>query len=131
MEDNQMTKTTVDLKGNLSPLEEHFRTFDMGKANWSEEDYKNYATTKVPPSFLQHALKEDFKQRYKEKNNAVIYIFGNQGSGKSLLGIEIGLQLGKIFTRPLKVKNITFFDAQFHNKTTFFVAHTKEKEDNS
>jgi len=109
---NQMI---VELKGNLSPLEEHFRHFDIGKANWSEEDYKNYSTTKVPPSFLREGLKKDFEQRYKEKNNVVIYIYGNQGSGKSLLGIELGLELGKIFTRPLQVKNITFFDAQFCN----------------
>ena len=105
----------VDLKGNLSPLEEHFRDFDIGKANWSEDDYKNYATSKIPPSFLKHALIEDFKQRYKEKNNIVLYIFGNQGSGKSLLGICINRQLSKIYTKPLKVKNITFFDAQFCN----------------
>ena len=105
----------VDLKGNLSPLEEHFRNFDIGKANWSEDDYKNYATTKVPPSFLRQGLIEDFKQRYKEKNNAVLYIYGNQGSGKSLLAIELGIDLGKIYTRPLQVKNITFFDAQFCN----------------
>jgi len=105
----------VDLKGNLSPLEEHFRNFDIGKAEWSEDQYKNYSTTKVPPSFLRQGLKEDFKQRYKEKNNNVIYIYGNQGSGKSLLAIELGLDLGKIYTRKLQVKNITFFDAQFCN----------------
>ena len=105
----------VDLKGNLSPLEEHFRNFDIGKADWSEDDYKNYATTKVPPSFLRRALTQDFKQRYKEKNNMVIYIYGNQGSGKSLLGIELGLTIGKIYHKPLQVKNITFFDAQFCN----------------
>ena len=108
-------KMIVELKGNLSPLEEHFRNFDIGKANWSEDDYKNYATTKIPPSFLREGLKQDFKQRYKEKNNAVIYIYGNQGSGKSLLGIELGLELGKIYTRLLQVRNITFFDAQFCN----------------
>lgn len=105
----------VDLKGNLSPLEEHFRNFDIGKANWSEDEYKNYATTKIPPSFLREGLKKDFEQRYKEKNNIVMYIYGNQGSGKSLLGIELGLELGKIYKKPLKVKNITFFDAQFCN----------------
>lgn len=109
---NQMI---VDLKGNLSPLEEHFRDFDMGKANWSEEDYKNYATTKIPPSFLRQGLRKDFEQRYKEKNNAVIYIYGNQGSGKSLLGIELGLDLHKAGYNSLKVKDITFFDAQFCN----------------
>ena len=109
---NQMI---VELKGNLSPLEEHFRNFDIGKANWTEDDYKNYATTKILPSFLREGLKQDFKQRYKEKNNVIIYIYGNQGSGKSLLGIELGLELGTIYTRPLQIKNITFFDAQFSN----------------
>ena len=104
-----------DLKGNLSPLEEHFRHCAIGKANWSEDDYKNYATTKIPPSFLRQGLKQDFKQRYKEKNNNVIYIYGNQGSGKSLLAIELGLELGTTYTHPLQVKNITFFDAQFCN----------------
>ena len=105
----------VTLVGKLSPLEEHFRKFDLGKASWSTDDYINYATTKVPPSFLKNALIEDFEQRFKEKNNVVIYIFGIQGVGKSLLGIELGLALGKIYTKPLKVKNITFFDAQFCN----------------
>ena len=110
----------VDLKGNLSPLEEHFRNFDIGKANWTEDDYKNYATTKIPPSFLREGLKQDFKQRFKERNNVIIYIYGTQGSGKSLLAIELGLDMGKIYTKPLKVENITFFDAQFCNnlKTT-------------
>lgn len=106
-------KQIVELKGNLSPLEEHFRLFDIGKAHWTEEEYKNYATSKIPPSFLKNALIQDFEQRFKEKNNVVIYIYGPQGSGKSLLGILIGLDLGKIFTRPLQTKNITFFDAQF------------------
>lgn len=105
----------VDLKGNLSPLEEHFRNFDIGKANWSEEDYQNYATTKIPPSFLKNALKEDFKQRYKEKNNVVIYIFGNQGSGKSLLSHIIGDDLTEAGYNNLNLKNITYFDAQFCN----------------
>ena len=105
----------VTLHGKLSPLEEHFRKFDLGKADWGTDEYINYATTKVPPSFLKNALIEDFKQRFKEKNNVVIYIFGIQGVGKSLLGIELGLALGKIYTKPLKVKNITFFDAQFCN----------------
>jgi len=106
---------TVTLKGNLSPLEEYFRQFDIGKANWSTAEYQNYATSKVPPSFLKNALKEDWKQRYKEKNNNVIYIYGPQGSGKSLLSQAIGLDLGKIYERPLNVENITFFDAQFCN----------------
>jgi hypothetical protein len=105
----------VDLKGKLSPLEDHFRNFDIGKADWTTEQYQNYATKNIPPSFLREGLKEDFKQRYKEKNNAVIYIYGNQGSGKSLMGLELGLLLGKIFGRPLQVKNVTFFDAQFCN----------------
>jgi len=104
---------TATLKGNLSPLEEHFRKFDLGKADWNTDQYQNYATTQVLPTFLQKALVEDFKQRHKEKNNTVIFLFGNQGSGKSLLGQIIGLEQGKIYGRPLNVKNITFFDAQF------------------
>jgi len=110
--DKNMNKT-VKLYGNLSPLEEHFRQFDLGKANWTNANYLNYATTKVPPSFLKQALIEDIKQRYKEKNNLIIYIYGNQGAGKSLLGIILGLTIGKIFTRHLQTKNMTFFDAQF------------------
>ena len=55
----------------------------------------------------------------KKKNNEVIYIYGTQGSGKSLLAICLGLEFGKIYGRPLKVTNIGFFDSQFfrHNKT--------------
>jgi len=105
----------VTLKGNLSPLEEHFRRFDIGKAEWSTSDYINYSTTKVSPHFLKHALVEDFKQRYKENNNVIIYIYGVQGSGKSMLEICLGLDLGKIYKRPLKVENIAFFEAQFIN----------------
>ena len=104
---------TVTLKGNLSPLEEYFRQFDIGKANWSTAEYQNHATTKVPPSFLKNALLEDIKQRHKEKNNLVTFIFGNQGSGKSLLAIILGLAQSKIYGIPLNVENITFFDAQF------------------
>jgi hypothetical protein len=107
------SSNVVSLYGNLSPLEEHFRRFDMGKANWSTSDYINYSTTKVSPHFLKQALIEDFKQRFKEKNNVVMYIYGTQGSGKSLLGICIGRELGKIFGRPLDVKNIGFFENQF------------------
>jgi len=44
-----------------------------------------------------------------------MYIYGNQGSGKSLLAIELGLMGGEIYGRPLQVENITFFDAQFCN----------------
>ena len=98
----------VNLRGNLSPLEEHFRHFDMGKAHWSTADYINYSTTKVSPHFLKQALIEDFKQRFKENNNVIIYIYGTQGSGKSLLEICIGLELGEIYKRPLNVKNIAF-----------------------
>jgi len=105
----------VKLKGKLSPLEEHFRNFDMGKANWTEDDYKNYATTKIPPSFLIEGLKQDFKQRYAEKNNAVIYVHGNQGSGKSLLSHILGDELASAGYHELKLKNITYFDAQFCN----------------
>ncbi len=53
------------------------------------------------------------EQRHKEKNNMVIFIYGNQGSGKSLLGIVLGLEQSKVSGKPLKVENITFFDAQF------------------
>ena len=105
----------VTLVGALSPLEEKFRDFDLGKADWGTDTYINYATTKVPPNFLKNALIGDFEQRFKEKNNVVMYIYGIQGSGKSLLGIELGLALGKIYGKPLEVKNITFFDAQFNN----------------
>lgn len=111
--DKTMTHKIVNLYGNLSPLEEHFRQFDIGKANWTESEYQDYATQQVPPNFLKEALIEDFKQRYQEKNNNVIYIYGNQGSGKSLLGIALGLELGKIWGKPLQVKNISFFDSQF------------------
>jgi hypothetical protein len=80
MENNKMNNgIIVDLKGKLSPLEDYFRNFDIGKADWTTEQYQNYATKNIPPSFLREGLKEDFKQRYKEKNNAVIYIYGNQG----------------------------------------------------
>ena len=113
METDDKMNQVVKLYGKLSPLEEHFRQFDMGKASWTTAEYQDYATSKIPPSFLQHALKEDFKQRYKEKNNAVIYIYGNQGAGKSLCGIVLGIELGKIFGRPLTPKNITYFDSQF------------------
>ncbi len=57
----------VSLFGNLSPLEEYFRRFDIGKANWSTSEYINYSTTKVSPHFLKTALVEDFKQRFSEK----------------------------------------------------------------
>jgi hypothetical protein len=124
MEIREKMSNVVTLKGNLSPLEEHFRNFDLGKANWSTDEYINYATTKIPPSFLREGLKEDFKQRFKEKNNIIIYIYGNQGSGKSLLGIEFGLMQGKIYGKPLQVKNITFFDAQFCNN----LKDTKNKD---
>lgn len=112
----KMNKQVQTLKGKLSPLEEYFREFDMGKAEWSQDQYKNYVTTKISPSFLQHALKEDIKQRHKEKNNLIIFIYGLQGSGKSLCGIVLGMFIGKVFGRPLNVKNITFFDAQFCNQ---------------
>jgi len=69
----------VNLKGNLSPLEEYFRQFDIGKAHWTTADYINYATQKISPHFLKDALIEDAKQRHKEKNNEVIYIYGTQG----------------------------------------------------
>ena len=69
----------VALHGNLSPLEEYFRNFDIGKANWSTAEYQNYATTKVPPHFLKNGLIQDMEQRHKEKNNMVIFIYGNQG----------------------------------------------------
>lgn len=103
----------VNLAGNLSPLEEYFRQFDMGKAHWTTADYINYATTKISPHFLKQALIEDFKQRQKEKNNIVMYIYGTQGSGKSLLAVCIGRQLGKIFKHPLKPTNFGFFSSQF------------------
>lgn len=103
----------VNLKGNLSPLEEYFRQFDIGKAHWTTADYINYATQKISPHFLKDALIADAKQRQKERNNEVIYIYGAQGSGKSLLAICLGLEFGKIYGRPLKVKNIGFFDSQF------------------
>jgi len=115
MEVNKTMNKIVNLYGKLSPLEEHFRQFDIGKANWTTADYQNYATTKVNPKWLNEALKQDFEQRYKEKNNNVIYIYGNQGAGKSLLAIIIGIELGKIYKKPLNVKNITYFDAQFNN----------------
>ena len=129
-----MTQTIVDLRGNLSPLEEHFRQFDIGKADWTEERYKNYATMNIPPHFLKQALIDDFKQRYKEKNNLIIYIYGTQGSGKSLLGQVLGRTLGNIYTHPLQVKNITFFDNQFcenlkttENKDTLIHDEADEK----
>jgi len=103
----------VSLFGNLSPLEEYFRRFDIGKANWSTSEYINYSTTKVSPHFLKTALVEDFKQRFSEKNNVVMYIYGTQGSGKSLLAICLGREIGKIWGKPLNVKNIGFFENQF------------------
>jgi hypothetical protein len=115
MEIREKMSNIVTLKGTLSPLEEHFRNFDLGKANWSEDEYSNYATTKVPPSFLKNALKEDFKQRYKEKNNVVIYVFGNQGSGKSIMSQIIGDELADAGYNNLNLKDITYFDAQFCN----------------
>jgi hypothetical protein len=114
----------VNLRGKLSPLEEHFRQFDIGKAHWTTADYINYTTQKISPHFLKSALIEDFKQRYIEKNNIVLYIYGTQGSGKSLLGFCIGLTLGKIYTKPLKVQNIGFFDSQFLD----IIKSTKNKE---
>jgi hypothetical protein len=125
----------VNLRGNLSPLEEHFRHFDMGKAHWSTADYINYSTTKVSPHFLKQALTEDFKQRFKENNNVIIYIYGTQGSGKSLLEICIGLELGEIYKRPLNVKNIAFFESQFvdviksaENCDTLFLDEEDDKQ---
>ena len=113
MEVRQKMNKIVALHGNLSPLEEYFRNFDIGKANWSTAEYQNYATTKVPPHFLKNGLIQDMEQRHKEKNNMVIFIYGNQGSGKSLIGIVLGLEQSKVSGKPLKVENITFFDAQF------------------
>lgn len=109
------SKKIVTLQGKLSPLEEHFRQFDIGKSNWTEEKYQHYATTQIPPGFIKQALKEDIKQRHKENNNIVLYIYGNQGAGKSLLGIIIGMEIGETYNKPLQVKNITFFDQQFCN----------------
>ena len=43
----------VNLKGNLSPLEEYFRQFDIGKAHWTTADYINYATQKISPHFFK------------------------------------------------------------------------------
>jgi len=113
MEVRQKMNKVVALHGNLSPLEEYFRNFDIGKANWSTAEYQNYATTKVPPHFLKDGLIQDMEQRHKEKNNMVIFIYGIQGSGKSILGIVLGLEQSKVSGKPLKVENITFFDAQF------------------
>ncbi len=92
----------VALHGNLSPLEEYFRNFDIGKANWSTAEYQNYATTKVPPHFLKEGLIQDMEQRHKEKNNMVIFIYGIQGSGKSILGIMLGLEQAKSFWQTIK-----------------------------
>jgi len=42
-----------------------------------------------------------------------MYIYGTQGSGKSLLAICLGREIGKIWGKPLNVKNIGFFENQF------------------
>jgi len=68
------TSHVVTLKGHLSPLEEYFRRFDIGKANWGTSEYINYSTTKVSPHFLKHALTEDFIQRYKEKTYSNVHL---------------------------------------------------------
>jgi len=79
MEVRQKMNKVVALHGNLSPLEEYFRNFDIGKANWSTAEIpklrNNKSTTTLP--------KKWFNPRHgtttQRKNNMVIFIYGNQG----------------------------------------------------
>ena len=90
-----------------SPLETYFREVDI---NSTEATYGEYFSRAMQEDIrvMNSLLLDDIKFRADSFMNVVASVEGQQGSGKSISFIYLGLLIGKFFGYPFALKNIIF-----------------------
>ena len=92
-----------------SPLNKFCYNMDKKLATKNYFEYYDFVET-LDPNYITNLLFADFRFRYNAQLNVLIEIYGGQGSGKSIFGINLGGQLGKIYEMPFNLEAHTLVD---------------------
>ena len=97
-----------------SPMNKFCYGMDKKFFGKSIYDYFEFVET-LDPVYITNLLMQDFRFRYNSQLNALVEIYGQQGSGKSIFGQNLAGNIGKIYELPFDMERHTVADLDILN----------------